>query len=44
MNKTIIISGTWEEIQEKLNMLKKKCGADTPISVFIGDLGAWIEN
>ena len=35
MNKTIIISGTWEEVQEKLNMLKKKYGSDTPISVFI---------
>ena len=35
MNKTIIISGTWEKVQEKLNRLKKKYGSDTPISVFI---------
>ena len=44
MNKTIIINGTWEEIQEKLNMLKKKYGSDTPISVFIDDPGLWVEN
>ena len=44
MNKTIIISGTWEEVQEKLNILKKKYGSDTPISDFIDDPGLWVEN
>jgi len=44
MNKTIIISGTWEKIQEKLNRLKKKYGADKPISIFIDDPGLWVEN
>jgi len=44
MSKTIIISGTWAEVQEKLNMLKKKYGSGTPISVFIDDPGLWVEN
>jgi len=44
MSKTIIINGTWEEIQKRLDELKKKYGSDTPISAFIDDPGLWVEN
>ena len=40
----IQIEGTYEEIKEKLKMLKKKYGSNTPIMEFIDDPFLWTEN
>ena len=42
MKNKFIMSGTWEEVIEKLNELKEKYGKDKPVFLFIDDTNFWL--